>query len=64
MIEHNMPYLADDKQFSHFDLDMSIFPLLTFVKAKREASEMNKDQNGRIISISSFDRIMKNILSD
>ena len=48
MIEHNMPYLADDKQFSH--LDMSIFPLLTFVKAKRKASEMNKDQNGRIMS--------------
>ena len=62
MIEHNMPYLGDDKQFSH--LDMSIFPLLTFVKAKRKASEMNKDQNGRIMSISSLDRIMKNILSD
>ena len=57
MIEHNMPYLADDKQFS-------IFPLLTFVKAKRKASEMNKDQNGRIMSISSRDRIMKNIVSD
>ena len=49
MIEHNMPYLGDDKQFSH--LHMSIFPLLTFVKAKRKASEMNKDQNGKIMSI-------------